>query len=60
MLLRDGVTDDELKRATNALLASFQAASDGAQTRRNESLADGIVSSAQGMNSTPAPRRIWH
>jgi zinc protease len=47
MLLRDGVTDDELKRATNALLASFQAASDGAPTRRNESLADGIVSSAQ-------------
>ncbi len=43
MLLRDGVTADELKRATTSMLARFQAIADGATTRRDESLADGIA-----------------
>jgi zinc protease len=47
MLLRDGVTADDFQRATNSLLAGLQASADGAQTRRNESLADGIVGTAQ-------------
>ncbi len=46
MLLRDGVTADDFQRATNSLLASLQASADGAPTRRNESLADGIVGTA--------------
>ncbi|MBO9581988.1 MAG: insulinase family protein [Sphingobium sp.] len=46
MLLRDGVTADDFQRATNSLLASLQASADGAPTRRNESLADGIVGAA--------------
>ncbi|HEY1124870.1 MAG TPA: insulinase family protein [Sphingobium sp.] len=46
MLLRDGVTADDFQRAANSLLASLQASADGAQTRRNESLADGIVGTA--------------
>jgi len=46
MLLRDGVTADDFQRATNSLLASLQASADGALTRRNESLADGIVGAA--------------
>ena len=46
MLLRDGVSADELKRASNALLTSFQAAADGAATRRDESIADDIVQNA--------------
>ncbi len=46
MLLRDGVSADELKRAANSLLANLQAAVDGASTRRDEALADGIVQAA--------------
>ncbi|MBO9671261.1 MAG: insulinase family protein [Sphingobium sp.] len=48
MLLRDGVTAGDFQRATNSLLASLQASADGAPTRRNESLADGIVGAALG------------
>ncbi len=48
MLLRDGVSADELKRAANSLLANMQAAADGASTRRDEALADGIVQAALG------------
>jgi zinc protease len=46
MLLRDGVTADELKRAANSMLASYQAGADGASTRRDEALADEIVQTA--------------
>jgi zinc protease len=46
MLLRDGVTADDLKRAANSLLASYQASADGASTRRDEGLADELVQTA--------------
>jgi zinc protease len=46
VLLRDGVSADELKRASNGLLARMQAIADGASTRRDEALADGIVQTA--------------
>ena len=46
MLLRDGVGPDELKRAATAMLTGLQAVADGAATRRNEALADGIVQDA--------------
>jgi zinc protease len=47
MLLRDGITADELKRATNSTLAAFQSAADSASTRRDEALADGLANAWQ-------------
>jgi len=46
VLLRDGVSDDELKRATNSFLTRLRSAVDGASTRRNGALADGLVRAA--------------
>lgn len=45
LLLRDGVTPAELKRAIETLRTQLQAAAAGASTRKSDQLADGIVRS---------------